>query len=114
MQMCPLMLRIRMQKDSILDAGNDHPLVPHIDSDHVSNMNWLAIVVAHSMTSQVEAQPEAWSRGLTKSQDRVAASCTSAIYQRGNLHELDAGANAVEARHALQKCIGEKGFGRVF
>jgi hypothetical protein len=54
LEMRPLMLRIRMKKDAILDAGDDCPLVPHIDSDHVSNMNGLAVVIAHSMTSNGE------------------------------------------------------------
>jgi hypothetical protein len=44
----------------------------------------------------------------------LAALCTSVVYERGNLHELDAGTNAIETCHALQKRIGKKGFGRVF
>jgi len=36
----------------------------------------------------------------------LPASCTSVLHQRGNLHELDARANAVETCHALQKRFG--------
>jgi hypothetical protein len=36
-----------MKKDAVLDAGHDQALVSHIDSDHVSNMNGLSVVVAH-------------------------------------------------------------------
>src|SRR5215813_2200271 len=43
----------------------------------------------------------------------LAASCSSVLHQRGNLHELDAGAYSVETRYALQKRIGEKRFGCV-
>jgi hypothetical protein len=46
-QMRPLLLRLRMKKDAILDAGHDQTLVPHIDSDHIANMNGLSVVVAH-------------------------------------------------------------------
>jgi hypothetical protein len=51
-EMRPLVLRIRVKKDSILNASNDYSPVPHIDSDHVSDMNSLAVVVAHNMTSK--------------------------------------------------------------
>jgi hypothetical protein len=37
-----------MKKDTVLDAGNDQAFVPHIDCDDVSNVNRLAIVVAHA------------------------------------------------------------------
>jgi hypothetical protein len=47
-QVRPLLLGVRMKKDAVVDAGNDYPLVPHIDSDDVSNMNRLAVVVAHA------------------------------------------------------------------
>ena len=47
MEMRPLLLRIRMEKDSILDARDHRTFVSHIDRDHNSNMNRLAIVVAH-------------------------------------------------------------------
>jgi hypothetical protein len=46
-QMRPLLLRLRMKKDAVLDAGHDQTLVPHIDSDHIANMNGLSVVVAH-------------------------------------------------------------------
>jgi hypothetical protein len=46
-KMRPLFLRIRMKKDSILDARDDRALVPYIDRDRISNMNRLAIMVAH-------------------------------------------------------------------
>jgi hypothetical protein len=36
-----------MKKDSILDACHDRALVPHIDRDHIANVNGLAIVIAH-------------------------------------------------------------------
>ena len=44
-------------------------------------------------------------------QGLLVPSCSSVLHQRRNLHELDAGAYAVETRYALQKRIGEKGFG---
>jgi hypothetical protein len=39
---------------------------------------------------------------------------SNVLHQRGDLHELDARANAVETRYALQKRIGKKSLGRVF
>jgi hypothetical protein len=47
MKMRPLLLRIRVKKDPILDARHDRTFVSHIDRDHISNMNGLAVVVAH-------------------------------------------------------------------
>ena len=47
MKMRPLLLRIRMKKDSIIDARHDRAFVSHIDGDHISNVNRLAVVVAH-------------------------------------------------------------------
>jgi hypothetical protein len=47
MKMRPSLLILRMKKDPILDAGHDRTLVSHIDRDHISNMNRLAVVVAH-------------------------------------------------------------------
>ena len=47
-KMRPLLLSVRMKKDAVLDAGHDQALVSHIDSDHVSNMNGLSVVVAHA------------------------------------------------------------------
>ena len=47
MKMRPLLLRIRMKKDSILDARHDRALVSHIDLHHISNVNSLAVVVSH-------------------------------------------------------------------
>jgi hypothetical protein len=46
-QMRPLLLRVRMKKDAILDAGHDQALVPHIDSDNIADMNGLSVVIAH-------------------------------------------------------------------
>jgi hypothetical protein len=37
-----------MKIDAVLNAGYDRALVPHIDSDHVSDMNGLTVVVAHA------------------------------------------------------------------
>ena len=37
----------------------------------------------------------------------LAASRTSVLHERGNLYELDAGANAVETCHAPQERIGD-------
>jgi hypothetical protein len=34
--------------DAVLNATHDCALVPHIDSDHVSDMNGLTVVIAHS------------------------------------------------------------------
>jgi len=65
-QMCPLVLRVRMKKDAVLDAGNDYPLVPQIDSDRVSDMNRLAVVVAHSMASTGEVEGPADVAGRTE------------------------------------------------
>src|SRR5215813_6301860 len=42
------------------------------------------------------------------------ASCPSVLHERGNLHELDARANAVETGHALHKRIVKKSSGRGF
>jgi hypothetical protein len=36
-----------VKKDTVLDAGNDQALVPHIDGDDVPNVNRLAVVIAH-------------------------------------------------------------------
>ena len=47
MKMRPLLLRIRMKKDSILDARHDRALMSYIDRDLISNVNRPTIVVAH-------------------------------------------------------------------
>ena len=47
-KMRPLLSGVRMKKDAVLDAGHDQALVSHIDSDDVSNMNGLSVVVAHA------------------------------------------------------------------
>jgi len=46
-KMRPLLLAMRMKKDAIFDARHDRTFVSHIDRDHISNMNRLAVVVAH-------------------------------------------------------------------
>jgi hypothetical protein len=51
MQMGPLFPGVRVKKDSILDAGHDRTLVSHIDRDRITNMNRLAVVVAHWRSS---------------------------------------------------------------
>src|SRR6516162_5597759 len=43
-----------------------------------------------------------------------SSSCANVLHQRGDLHELDARANAVEPCHAFQKRIVKEGSGRVF
>ncbi len=53
LQVCPLLLRMWMKIDAILDARHDRAVVPHIDGDRVSNMNRLAVVVAHSRSLTV-------------------------------------------------------------
>lgn len=53
-EMCPLLLRILMKKDAVLNAGNDQAFVPHIDSHDVSDMNGLIVVVAHARPLMVK------------------------------------------------------------
>jgi hypothetical protein len=55
-QVRPLLVRVRMKKDTVLDAGHDQALVPYIDSDHIANMNGLSVVVTHEMTSNDELE----------------------------------------------------------